>query len=98
MTFGPNFNSHLTLTERWKGFKHQYPSVALLIEINTIAWLFLSIVRVIFWLVSNPGLNDSILFLQIVQTLSVPASLMRLFTQPWSLITRSEEHTSELQS
>ena len=87
MTFGPNFNSHLTLTERWKGFKHQYPSVALLIEINTIAWLFLSIVRVIFWLVSNPGLNDSILFLQIVQKLSVPASLIRLFTQPWSLIT-----------
>lgn len=87
MTFGPNFSSHLTLAERWKGFKHQYPALARLIEINAIAWLVLSIIRVILWLVSNPGLNDSIFFLQIVQNLSVPASLNHLLIQPWSLIT-----------
>ena len=87
MTFGPNFSSHLTLAERWKGFKHLYPALARLIEINTIAWLVLSIVRVILWLGSTPGLNDSFLFLQIVQNLSVPASLTHLLTQPWSVMT-----------
>lgn len=87
MTFGPNFNSHLTLAERWKGFSHQYPALAKLIEINAILWLVLSFIRVFLWLVSNPGLNDSILFLQIVQYLSVPASLYHLLTQPWSIVT-----------
>ncbi len=87
MTFGPNSYSHLTLAERWKGFRQQYPVLAKIIEINTFAWLALSIIRVILWLVSTPGSSDSMLFSQIVQVLSVPASLYNLVLQPWSLIT-----------
>jgi len=86
MTFGPNFNSHLSLAERWKGFKHQYQVLAVLIEINAIAWLLLSFIRVMLWLISKPGMTDSILFLQLIQYLSVPASLNHLLTQPWSLV------------
>lgn len=87
MTFGHNQFTHLSLVDRWNGFRKQYPILALLIAINTIIWLSLTFVSVLFWLASKPGDGNTSFFDVIVRYLSVPASVSQLLFQPWSLIT-----------
>ena len=87
MTFGHNQFTHISLTDRWKGFRKQYPTLAVLIASNTIIWLSLTFVSVLFWLSSKPGEGNALLFNTIVRYLSVPASVSQLLTQPWSLLT-----------
>ncbi|MDP4290238.1 MAG: rhomboid family intramembrane serine protease [Bacteroidota bacterium] len=87
MTFGHNPYSQLTFTDRWKGFRRQYPVLAFLIAINTLVWLGITMVSVLFWLSSKTGGNESALFKQLVGYLSIPASINQLLLQPWSILT-----------
>ena len=87
MTFGNNQFTHLSLAEKWNGFRKQYPVLAILIAINTIFWLSLTFLSVLFWLGSKPGEGNALLFNTIVRLLSVPASVGQLFLQPWSIAT-----------
>jgi len=62
MNFGNNQYSQLTLTERWKGFRKQYPVLAILIAINTLIWLGITFLSVLFWLTTKTGQAESSLF------------------------------------
>jgi membrane associated rhomboid family serine protease len=87
MNFGNNQYSQLTLTERWKGFRKQYPVLAILIAINTLIWLGITFLSVLFWLTTKTGQAESSLFNDLIGYLSLPASLGILLKQPWSIFT-----------
>lgn len=87
MTFGNNQYSQLTLTDRWKGFKKQYPVLAILIAINTIIWLGITFLSVLFWISTRSGQVESTLFNDLIGYLSLPASISQFVLQPWSIVT-----------
>jgi membrane associated rhomboid family serine protease len=87
MNFGNNQYSQLTLTERWKGFRKQYPVLAILIAINTIIWLGVTFLSVLFWLTTKNGQVESSFFNDLIGYLSLPASVSTFLLQPWSIVT-----------
>ena len=87
MNFGNNQYSQLTLTERWKGFRKQYPVLAILIAINTIIWLGVTFLSVLFWLTTKNGQVESSFFNDLIGYLSLPASISTFLLQPWSIVT-----------
>lgn len=87
MTFGHNQYSQLTLADRWNGFRKQYPVLAILIAINTLIWLGITFLSVLFWLTTKNGQAESSLFNDLIGYLSLPASTSQLLFQPWSVIT-----------
>ena len=87
MTFGHNQYSQLTLADRWNGFRKQYPVLAILITINTLIWLGVTFLSVLFWLTTKSGQSDSSFFNLLIGYLSLPASVSQFFLQPWSIIT-----------
>jgi membrane associated rhomboid family serine protease len=87
MNFGNNQYAQLTLIDRWKGFRKQYPVLAILIVINTFVWLFIKVISVLFWLHTETGQADSSLFNDLIGYLSLPASVSQFVLQPWSIMT-----------
>jgi len=87
MIFGNNQYSQLTLTDRWNGFRKQYPVLAILIAINTLIWFGVTFLSVLFWLTTKSGQAESSLFNDLIGYLSLPASTGQLLYQPWSFIT-----------
>jgi membrane associated rhomboid family serine protease len=87
MTFGHNQYAQFTLADRWNSFRMQYPMLAILISINTIIWFAVTFLSVLFWLTTKTGQGESSLFKNIIDYLSLPASVSQLTFQPWSIIT-----------
>ena len=86
MTFGHNQYSQMTIADRWNGFRKQYPVLAILIAVNTIVWLGITFLSVLLWLYTKTGQGESSLFNDLINYLSLPASVSQLVKQPWSII------------
>jgi membrane associated rhomboid family serine protease len=71
--------------EEFKKFFKQGSSLSVLVLINVAIWIFIQVLRVIFFIYNNPDSNASNTL--VLHALAIPAFVPALLAKPWTLLT-----------